>query len=997
MRKALLLCVLAAGAVSLQARTLTPGEALARVTAEGPRAAAAAGNVARARLVDTAQLDGAPVYYVYASNTATLFVSADDVAAPLLGYVPNPDIDMAAMPPAMKWWLGEYAREISWARNNPDKAAALSYPLEGAPERASLSDVATLVQARWDQDAPYNNQSPSLNGSKTVTGCVATAIAQVMHYHKYPAAPKGSITYYWTDGRKNLSLDFTTLTFEWDNMKNSYTGSYTTAQGNAVATLMKAVGYGVKMNYNVASAGGSGAYMDDISPAMQSYFDYSAQYYDKSNYSNSRWAELVHTELAAGRPVVYGGSGTGGGHCFVCDGYQASSGKFHFNWGWSGSYDGYFALTSLDPGGNGIGGGTGGGFTSGQDAVFMSPNGGASSDTGAFSVSAPSSISSLVAGDPYTIKADVSSTYTSSKSVTVTPLLCKLEDSKYKIYGSLDPVTVTVPGASSVTATFSGTLDAGIAAGSYYLIFVDDNYNMLSPSTEVSVTEGANSGSVDVTSVQCTTGYVVDAESTVTVNLKNTFASSKTVDLTLYIGTYDSNRFSAQQQIGSETNVTIAAKGTASSVFTGTITVAAGTYKLAVVSGGYVIYDEDITVTTEGEGGGGGEDPVTSGFSVLSMNIEQAIVKGKAISADVTFYNPSESSVTFTPQLYIGDKTDTGYSGYSCGTSASVTIPACSTLSTTVTGTVTSSSSLEAGFHLVLAVATIDGKLTVINRPESYYIGTSDNKDLILVGIESDRQIVAGSTAVNITATFYNPSTTAYNDKMEMWIAPESGSCTTYSETTTETVAAGGYLSKTFALSPRQLTAGDYLITAIQEVTSGGKTNYYVLGDHRFPVTVPAAATYTVSDFKAENAKEVEELNMSFTLNVAASAALSAQFVAPVYDSSDNCVALLVFEPSFFAAGTSNTVKNNGKAEGLRQGETYTAELKQVVSDAYTVALASAEFTMKDFSGITEVEAADNVEVAYFTLQGVRVSDANLAPGIYIRVAGHSVTKVRIR
>lgn len=996
MRKALLFLGLAVGALAVQARSLTPAEALARLNADGPRAAAAAGGTAQARLVETAKVDGAPVYYVYANKSATLFVSADDVAQPLLGYVENPDLDMAAMPPAMKWWLGEYAREIAWARENPAEAAALDITFANAPERATMQDISTLVKARWDQDAPYYNMCPTYNGERCVTGCVATAIAQVMHFHKYPAAPKGSTSYYWSTGRKNLSIDYTTLTFDWDNMPNTYGSSYTTAQANAVATLMKAVGYGVKMNYNTASSEGSGAYMADIAPAMKSYFDYSAQYYDKADYSNSNWSTLVYNELAAGRPIVYGGSGSGGGHCFVCDGYQASTGKFHFNWGWSGSYDGYFALTSLNPGGSGIGGGTGGGFSSYQDAVFVNPNGSGSEDTGAFSVAKPSSISALVAGDPYTIKATVSSTYTNSHSVTITPYLCVIDNNQYLIKAELDALTVTVPGAGTVNATFSGTLEPSLAAGSYYLVFADPDMNLISPATEVTVAEGANSGSVDVVSIECSTGYVVDQTASVKVNFKNTFNTSKTVDAILYICTVTDGQYSAEQQIGSNVNVTVPANGTKSTTFSGKITVAAGDYELAVVSGGYIIYAEPITVTTAGGGGGGTTD--AGSVTVADVVIAQEIIKGKAISAKVTFVNTADQDAVLAPALFIGDRTDTGYSGYSCGTGAQITVPAHGALTTTVSGTVTSNSDLAAGFHLVLVAATIDGSLTVINRPDSYYISASAYNEPILTSVVTDAQLVPGQ-AVNVTATFYNPSTSVFKDKLEMWLAPASGSCSTYSATTTETIPAKGYLIKTFAMTvSSSYSAGTYYLQAINEYTSGTETKYAIIGDRKYPVRVVAAPTYSVSDFKAANADEVEELHMSFNLKVASAANLSALFVAPVYDADDNCMGILVFEPTTFTKGTTQTVTHVGKLEGLPQAQTYTAELHQVVTDGHSLKLAETQFTVKDLSAIDNAEVAESdVEEIYFNLQGVRMDRENLTPGLYIKVAGHNVTKVIIK
>lgn len=351
-----LLSAAAMTASSISASPLTPDQALARAEKAGMmKAVSTAGNALNPMPVYTAGNE-TPLYYVFENKqSGFVIISADDVAVPVLGYADSGRWDAATMPPDMKWWLEQYGREIEAA------SATATTP---APAAVSREYIAPLVKTLWDQDAPYNNMCPAVRTTKTYTGCVATAMAQVMKVHNWPATGKGSQSYTWNN--KTISLDFSTVTFDWDNMLDYYTGRATDAQKNAVAQLMYACAVSVKMGFGTNQ---SGALVTDIAPALVNNFDYdpSIAMAAREFYGITEWEDLVYSELSAGRPVIYSGSGADGGHCFVCDGYN--DGFFHFNWGWSGISDGFFRLSALNPGFQGIGGNTSG-FNDGQIIIY---------------------------------------------------------------------------------------------------------------------------------------------------------------------------------------------------------------------------------------------------------------------------------------------------------------------------------------------------------------------------------------------------------------------------------------------------------------------------------------------------------------------------------------------------------------------------------------------------------------------------------------------------
>lgn len=362
-----LLSLLGAG---VQARTLSPAEALARAArGDVPVTVKTSRSGAVAAPVMTFGEASAPSLYVFdGENAGYLIVAADDVAAPVLGYSDSGTFDPDNIPVNLRWWFGEYCKQIESAV----KAGATEY--KAPASRADWTSIAPMIATRWDQGAPYWNMCPEIDGERTVTGCVATAMAQVMKYFNWPerVGANANFSYEWRATGQKLEWDASGETLDWANMLDTYrTGAYNETQANAVAKLMKVCGYSVGMNYNVASTGGSGASDFNAACALVDYFDYDKgiNVCLREYYTAEKWQEMVYDNLRTCGPVLYAGSNDSAGHAFVCDGYRSEDGYFHFNWGWSGYSDGYFLLNALDPDNQGIGGSTAG-YNNGQSIVL---------------------------------------------------------------------------------------------------------------------------------------------------------------------------------------------------------------------------------------------------------------------------------------------------------------------------------------------------------------------------------------------------------------------------------------------------------------------------------------------------------------------------------------------------------------------------------------------------------------------------------------------------
>ncbi len=369
--------------------------------------------------------DSLVFYYVFNINSTQGFVivSGDDAVAPILGYSNQKSFDAANIPPHVAAWLKVYKDQIQYAVSQNMTATPkimaewehYKITTNPAPLYKAPHGVAPLVQTTWNQSPFYNDLCPFDNqaNQRAVTGCVATAMAQVLKYWNSPATGAGFHSY--NDPKYGTqSADFGSTTYNWNSMPMVLNGP-----NNDIATLMFHCGVSVDMTYGVGSAGGSAAYVvTSQSPvtncaeyALKTYFGYPATLHGeaRASFSDATWTTMMKTDLDANRPLIYAGFGSGGGHCFVCDGYD-DNGMFHFNWGWQGQFDGYFQIDALNPEGVGTGGGTGG-FNSGQQAIFgvQGNGGGGGGGTSTLQVYAPMNISAspIYYGNAFTINTDI--------------------------------------------------------------------------------------------------------------------------------------------------------------------------------------------------------------------------------------------------------------------------------------------------------------------------------------------------------------------------------------------------------------------------------------------------------------------------------------------------------------------------------------------------------------------------------------------------------------
>lgn len=283
-------------------------------------------------------------------NQGYVIAAADDCLSPILGYSDSGSIDVNDIPDNMRWWLDEYAQQVQYMHS---KGLHASRKPRTSPAQPAISP---LLTTRWNQTPPYNQACPfDTNGKRCVTGCVATAMAQVLYYHHARSVDRTTheIPSYVTEDGVSVDAVPAGSFIDWDNMVEKYGifAETTAEQDAAVANLMYYCGASVQMNY---SSGSSGAKTARVAPAMIAYFNYTSrtEALERSvcGLSDDEWEDLIYHELSNSRPVLYSGcKGTGdnsSGHAFVCDGYDGE-GFFHFNWGW-GNSGAYYLLTAID-------------------------------------------------------------------------------------------------------------------------------------------------------------------------------------------------------------------------------------------------------------------------------------------------------------------------------------------------------------------------------------------------------------------------------------------------------------------------------------------------------------------------------------------------------------------------------------------------------------------------------------------------------------------------
>ena len=474
--------------------------------------------------IATAKVAGTTIndYYVFNVNGSGDFVmvAGDDIIRPILAYSATSAFDYAHLSASTKSWIEGYQNQITAAIANNLPASAATKAMWATLQTNSSSQTAArttagsgtiLVTTQWDQYPYYNEYCPtdaaaSAYGGTDVTGCVATAMAQIMKFWNWPTVGCGYHAY--TDGTYGtLSANFGTTAYQWTSMPNSVSRSSSTVQKNAVATLMYHCGVSVNMTY---TADESGAYTIQLeSPivncaqfAFKNYFHYKpslkgvarfGEYYGGTTYvdsmSTAAWIAMLQGELTAGRPMLYSGNGAAGGHAWVCDGWETSSSMFHFNWGWSGESDGWYTVDNLAPPALGVGGG-GGNFNQDQCVIMGIMPDSFASNPGTIELSAPLNCTTnnpMGYGGPISIATE----FKNSGSTSFTGDFCaQVFDTGNVLIGTIKTYTSqTIPAGDSTSLTFSAPAMYAMIPETYFSIRM-----MYRPSGTTAWTPVANNG-----------------------------------------------------------------------------------------------------------------------------------------------------------------------------------------------------------------------------------------------------------------------------------------------------------------------------------------------------------------------------------------------------------------------------------------------------------------------------------------------------------------------
>lgn len=566
-------------------------------------------------------------FYIFNSNDGVGFVivSADDRTHPIIGYSDKGYIDCNTLPQGVAWWLSEYSRQIESAiRNNVLPTEEITREWDMLKNKSYLSAtevVSPLISTTWDQ-APYYNVKCPYNGltqSYTLTGCAATALAQVMKYWEWPIVGNGHYSYntFWYGTQ---SANFGATYYDWANMPDSVVATSTANQMYAVATLMYHCGVAMDMNYGYDGSGIKNA--SQIANAVKNYFRYSSntKVADKSNYSESDWISILKSQLDASQPMVYCGSGSGGGHAFVCDGYRSDN-YFHFNWGWSGNADGWYPVSDLAPGPNGYGSGTSGNYTTYQWAVIdMVPQTGSASAVNLqLSSNWVLSSDSIPYGGALAGSVSIKNIGTSSFTGDIVAVILDKDGNFFADYTIQQNCTIAKNGTLMVTPSVAG--NAALVPGRYYVaLFSRSNYqgyqiigsNYFTNIATFKVYYKADIETYSDFAIysddnnQLVTGH----QSQICLTLKNTGSTNFRGTIALALYTSDLSTGQDYDEI-SLSLVGIAAGATRTLTFSGTISLDPGTYIIALVYkdndgnfnfAGSTYYSNPIYVIVKGEG-----------------------------------------------------------------------------------------------------------------------------------------------------------------------------------------------------------------------------------------------------------------------------------------------------------------------------------------------------------------------------------------------------------
>ena len=436
---------------------------------------------------------GTTPFYIFnlENNGGWVIVAGDDAVMPILAYSKEGTWDTNNIAPGAAYMLDVYAASVADVQSNMptnEEWNGLLNPTDKKSKNTFQASVAPLITTRWNQDNPYNYLCPfdAQANKKCVTGCVATAMAQIMNYHKCPPIGQGSHSYsHSTYG--TLSANFGNTIYDFNNMLDVYSGNnYINAQRDAVATLMYHCGVAVNMDYE---PNGSGAYTSTVVTALKTYFKYgNVSYLSKNSYNATAWETLLINELDNQRPIIYDGTNpnTNLGHAWILDGYDAQN-RFHMNWGWSGYADGYFVLTSLTPNSDN--------YTASQNAVInidplISPTKTytikVEAGTGGKVAKIPNNTTNLVSGTSVTLTATANSGYKFSNWI---------RKGTNTVISSNNPYDFTVSSNDSLVANFTAmyTITVNASTGGTVSTNPSNTTNLIS-GTKVTLTATANNG-----------------------------------------------------------------------------------------------------------------------------------------------------------------------------------------------------------------------------------------------------------------------------------------------------------------------------------------------------------------------------------------------------------------------------------------------------------------------------------------------------------------------
>lgn len=355
--KYLFTLLLASAALSAGAKDITPQRAQS-IAAKYVNIGKSPSRAAKIFKAPSSANGQSPDFYAFndASGKGFVVVAGDDCVPAVLGYSHNGTFSSDNMAPQLRSWLDNVSRYIVAQRAAHGGEAKAYAPDDDSDDTEPTEIVKPLIKTQWSQEAPYYDMTPTVDGQQSLSGCVATATAQIMNYYKWPKSGTGSVDYDTPDyDQKHVSIDFSQSVYDWDHMldrynkkwnsdKGDYVNEWSETEGNAVALLMRDLGAALHMDYSPSE---SGAFGSDVAFVAANNFGYTTEYYFYEQFgSPKQWVDMLKSKLDAGIPLYYDGVSYKGhtyAHAFVVDGYDSND-YLHVNWGWSGADDGYWTF-----------------------------------------------------------------------------------------------------------------------------------------------------------------------------------------------------------------------------------------------------------------------------------------------------------------------------------------------------------------------------------------------------------------------------------------------------------------------------------------------------------------------------------------------------------------------------------------------------------------------------------------------------------------------------